>query len=77
MMRGARTVLRRADDIHGAITPLLSNVRQYQEIARAQLLVADDQASLGPWNRVLLLDGDELAKLVKKHLPQAYATRQL
>ena len=28
-------------------------------------------------NPIDLLDGDELAALVKKHLPQAYATRML
>jgi restriction endonuclease Mrr len=62
-------------------------VRNLIETARAELVgkgilvtlgrISDDARDTARGNPVDLLDGDELAKLVKKHLPQAYATRKV
>jgi len=62
-------------------------VRNLIETTRAELVgkgvlvtlgrISDDARDTARGNPVDLLDGDELAKLMKKHLPQAYATRKV
>ncbi len=62
-------------------------VRNLIETARGELIGKGVLVTLGRFtseardtakgNPIDLLDGDELAKLVKKHLPQAYATRKV
>jgi restriction endonuclease Mrr len=62
-------------------------VRNLIETARAEFVgkgvlvtlgrISADARDTARGNPVDLLDGDELAKLVKKHLPQAYATRKV
>ena len=62
-------------------------VRNLIESARAELVAKGVLATLGTFtteareaargNPVDLLDGDELAKLVRKHLPQAWAQRKI
>lgn len=65
----------------------VEDVRNLIESARAELVAKGVLATLGTFsteareaargNPVDLLDGDELARLVKKHLPQAYAQRKI
>ncbi len=62
-------------------------VRNLIETARGELIgkgvlvtlgrISADARDTARGNPIDLLDGDELAKLVKKHLPQAYATRKV
>jgi hypothetical protein len=62
-------------------------VRNLIETARGELIgkgvlvtlgrISADARDTARGNPIDLLDGDELAKLVKKHLPQAYATRRV
>ena len=65
-----------ADDVRIAI-----ETARAESIGKAVLLTlgrfSSDARDTAKGQPVDLLDGDELAKLVKKHLPQAYATRTL
>ena len=65
-----------ADDVRIAI-----ETARAESIGKAVLLTlgrfSTDARDTAKGQPVDLLDGDELAKLVKKHLPQAYATRTL
>ena len=78
--------------VHGVLgTPGVAldadEVRNLLETARAELVakgvlvtlgrISTDARDTARGNPVDLLDGDELGKLVKKHLPQAYATRKI
>jgi len=65
----------------------VEEVRNLIESARAESVAKGILVTLGTFstdaleaargNPVDLLDGDELAKLVKKHLPQSYAQRKI
>jgi hypothetical protein len=65
----------------------VEEVRNLIESARAESVAKGILVTLGTYsteareaakgNPVDLLDGDELAKLAKKHLPQAYAQRKI
>jgi hypothetical protein len=78
--------------MHGVFSPPgtavdAEEVRNMIETARAEFVGKAVLVTLGTFstearetargNPIDLIDGDELAKLVKKHLPQAYAQRKI
>ena len=69
------------DAVDGDAVRMLLDTARAESVGKSVLVTlgrfSKDARDVARENPVDLLDGDELAALVKKHLPQAYATRTL
>jgi restriction system protein len=83
-IRGGRLLVQGVLDgaeVDGDAVRALLDTARAEAVGRAVLVTlgrfSDDAREAARENPVDLVDGDDLAALVKKHLPQAFATRTL